>query len=100
MPSVLLTAFEPYGCWPTNASCLALDELSRDMPSSLQITVRLLPVDFDVVKPRLAEQLSADYDYALHLGQAPGSMQLQLEAIGLNVAWDPDAGINRLLMDV
>ena len=27
----------------------------------------------------------ADYDYALHLGQAPGIGRIQLEAIGINV---------------
>jgi pyroglutamyl-peptidase len=99
MPTVFLTAFEPYGHWTTNASCLALDELSHDMPSTLQITTRLLPVHFEVVKMRLAEELKADFDYALHLGQAPGSAQVQLEAIGLNVACDDDSSIDRRLCD-
>jgi pyroglutamyl-peptidase len=99
MPTVLLTAFEPYGHWTTNASCLALDELSRDTPSSLQITTRLFPVDFDVVKTRLTEELMADFDYALHLGQAPGSAQIQLEAVGLNVACDDDTSVDRRLCD-
>ena len=99
MSTVLLTAFEPYGRWPTNASCLALDELSREMPSSPQITTRIFPVDFEVVKTRLAEVLKADFDYVFHLGQAPGSAQVQLEAIGLNVACDEDAGSYRRLCD-
>ena len=92
VPTILLTAFEPYGQWSTNASYLALNELLRDLPSSLQITTSLFPVDFDVVKTRLAEELKADFDYAFHLGQAPGSAQVQLEAIGLNVACDEVAG--------
>jgi pyroglutamyl-peptidase len=33
----------------------------------------------------LEHDLAADYDYALHLGQAPGSAELRLEAIALNV---------------
>jgi pyroglutamyl-peptidase len=78
---------------------LALDELSRDMPSSPQITTHLLPVDFNVVKNRLAEVLTADFDYALHMGQAPGSAQVQLEAIGLNVACDEDGHMDRRLCD-
>ena len=99
MSTVLLTAFEPYGDWPTNASCLALVAMSATIPSSLQVTTRALPVDFDAVKKQLAEELIADYDYVLHLGQAPGSARLQLEAIGLNIACDPDAGIDRRLCD-
>ena len=37
------------------------------------------------MKERLAADLSAKFDYALHLGQAPGSSRIQLEAIGLNI---------------
>jgi pyroglutamyl-peptidase len=99
VPTVLVTAFEPYGRWPVNASCLALAELSRGMPSSPQITTRVLPVDFDVVKGRLAEDLGADYDYVLHLGQAPGSARIQLESIGLNIACEETAGLDRRLCD-
>jgi pyroglutamyl-peptidase len=99
LSTILLTAFEPYGRWTTNASYLALIELSRDLPSSPQITTRVLPVDYDVVKGRLAEDLSADYDYVLHLGQAPGSARIQLEAIGLNVACEEAAGIDQRLCD-
>jgi pyroglutamyl-peptidase len=97
--TVLLTAFEPYGRWPTNASALALGELSRDMPASPQVTTRLLPVNFDVVEGWLAEELRADYDYVLNLGQAPGSTRVQLESIGLNIACEEAAGIDRPLCD-
>jgi pyroglutamyl-peptidase len=97
--TILLTAFEPYGRWPTNASALALAELSSDMPVTPQITTRLLPVDFDVVKRLLTEELRAEYDYVLHLGQAPGSARIQLEAIGLNIACDEAVGIDRRLCD-
>jgi pyroglutamyl-peptidase len=86
MSSVLLTAFEPYESWSTNASWSALVELTRDLPSLPQITTRLYPVDFALVRERLAYDLQANYDYALHLGQAPGSARIQLEAIGVNVA--------------
>ena len=34
---------------------------------------------------RLAEDLAGNFDYALHLGQAPGSSRIQFEAIGLNI---------------
>jgi pyroglutamyl-peptidase len=97
--TVLITAFESYGRWPTNASSLVLSEIERDLPILPQITTRLLPVDFDVVKRRLAEELRADYDYLLHLGQAPGSARIQLEAIGLNIACEEGSGIDRFLCD-
>ncbi len=85
MTSVLLTAFEPYDRWTTNASWLALVELAQTLPSEPTVTTRLYPVDFATVKQRLAKDLAANYDFALHLGQAPGSSRVQLEAIGINV---------------
>ncbi|MBI2479009.1 MAG: hypothetical protein HYV60_10370, partial [Planctomycetia bacterium] len=42
-------------------------------------------VDFDTVAQRLRKDLTDDYDFAIHLGQAPGSACVQLEAIGLNI---------------
>ena len=85
MSNVLLTAFEPYDRWPTNASWLALVELTRELPREPTITTRLYPVDFAEVKQRLVKDLAGNYDFAIHLGQAPGSSRVQLEAIGINV---------------
>jgi pyroglutamyl-peptidase len=85
MPRVLLTAFEPYDRWKANASWLALVHLTQQLPEEPQITTRLYPVDFSEMKERLAADLSGKFDYALHLGQAPGSSRIQLEAIGLNI---------------
>ena len=88
MPRVLLTAFEPYGGHEANASWLCLKELTRTLPASPKITTRLYPVDFSQVRQRLADDLAANYDFALHLGQAPGSALIQLEALGVNVGGD------------
>jgi pyroglutamyl-peptidase len=85
MPRVLLTAFEPYDRWKANASWLALVQLTQEFPEQPQLTTRLYPVDFSEMKERLTADLSANFDYALHLGQAPGSSRIQLEAIGLNI---------------
>jgi pyroglutamyl-peptidase len=85
MPSVLVTAFEPYDRWTHNASWLALVELTRNLPESPRIVTRLYPVDFQRARQRLEDDLLANYDFALHLGQAPGTARIQLEAIGLNV---------------
>jgi pyroglutamyl-peptidase len=85
MPTVLLTAFEPYDHWSDNASWLALVELTRQLPAGPKIVTRRYPVDFDVARGRLLEDLSANYDFALHLGQAPGISRIHLEAVGINV---------------
>ena len=85
MTSVLVTAFEPYDRWKANSSWLALVQLTQSLPSQPTITTRLYPVDFAAVKEKLANDLRADYDYALHLGQAPGSTRIQLESIAINV---------------
>jgi pyroglutamyl-peptidase len=93
MPTVLLTAFEPYDRWPENSSWLTLIELTRelnrevtsDLPSGLKIVTRRYPVDFDTAQRRLSDDLAANFDYALHLGQAPGIGRIHLESIGINV---------------
>jgi len=86
MPRVLITAFGPYEGWRENASWLALVEFARHLPhGDVHIVTRRYPVDFSEVRGRLREDLAADYDYVLHLGQAPGAAQLRLEAIGVNV---------------
>jgi pyroglutamyl-peptidase len=86
MPRVLISAFKPYDRWRTNASWLALVELTKTLPSDAEVTTRLYAVEHGPFKARLAEDLQADYDFALHLGQAPGSSCVQLEKIGVNVA--------------
>ena len=43
MTRVLLTAFQPYEGWQTNASWLALVELTRDLPDQPMVTTRLYP---------------------------------------------------------
>lgn len=89
MPSVLITAFEPYDRYEANASWLCLLELTRDLPSSLKIVTRRYPVDFGEVRRRLESDLEGRHDFALHLGQAPGSSQVRLEAIAINVGQEP-----------
>jgi pyroglutamyl-peptidase len=83
--SVLVTAFEPYDRWKTNSSWLALVHFTHELPDEPAVTTRLYPVDFTQVKQRLTKDLAGNFDYAIHLGQAPGSSRIQLEAIGLNV---------------
>ncbi len=85
MASVLITAFEPYDRWRANASWLTLMRLTQSLPNQPSITTRLYPVDFAAVKERLANDLRANHDFALHLGQAPGSTRVQLESIAINI---------------
>src|SRR5687767_10900573 len=86
MKSVLITAFEPYDRWPINASWEALVALTRELPERPKIVTRRYPVDFELTRQKLADDLTADFDYALHLGQAPGSARIHLEAVAINVA--------------
>jgi pyroglutamyl-peptidase len=85
MSNVLITAFEPYDRWQSNSSWLSVIELTKERPAEPKITTRLYPVDFRAAKAKLHEDLQANYDFALHLGQAPGAANVRLEAIGLNV---------------
>ena len=85
MPRIFITAFEPYGGWSENSSWLALIEFTKQLGPDTKVTTRLYPVDFDAVALRLRKDLADDYDFALHLGQAPGTACVKLEAIGLNI---------------
>ncbi len=85
MTRVLITAFEPYDRWKTNASWLALVQLTHQLPANPKIVTRLYPVDFAAVRQRLADDLQANYDYVIHLGQAPGTTRIHLESIALNI---------------
>ena len=85
MTRVLLTAFEPYAHYTQNSSWLALVELVKDLPANPEVVTRLYPVDFDTVCERLEQDLAQGFDYSIHLGQAPGSARIQLEAIGINM---------------
>jgi len=85
MKRVLLTAFEPYDRWNANSSWLTLKLLAEALPPEPIITTRLYPVDYLEVKRRLTEDLQGNFDYAVHLGQAPGSANIRLETFGLNI---------------
>jgi pyroglutamyl-peptidase len=85
MPKVLLTAFEPYDIWQQNASWLALLEFTKNLPQVPQVVTRRYPVDFNRVYQQLEKDMQQDFDFALHLGQAPGSANIRLEAVGLNI---------------
>jgi pyroglutamyl-peptidase len=87
VPSILITAFEPYGPWQSNSSWLCLQELTRDLPAT-PIVTRRYPVDFVAARQRLEADLERDFDVALHLGQAPGSSRIHLETFAINAAAD------------
>ena len=82
MTRVLLTAFEPYDRWKANASWLALVQITHDLPIAPEITTRLYPVDFGVMKSRLADDLHGNFDYALHLGQARAVREFNWKPLG------------------
>jgi pyroglutamyl-peptidase len=85
---VLITAFEPYDRWSENSSWLALVDLTRWYDGAVDITSRRYPVDLTRMSESLRKDLQANYDFAIHLGQAPGSTLVKLEAVGLNVRSD------------
>ncbi|MGI9474384.1 MAG: pyroglutamyl-peptidase I [Rubripirellula sp.] len=88
MTRVLITAFEPYDRWPENSSWLALIDLTRWYDGDAEITTRRYPVDLTRMSENLRKDLQANFDFAIHLGQSPGSTLVKLEAVGLNVRSD------------
>ena len=88
MARILLTAFEPYDRWPDNSSWLAMVELTRWFEPRSQLVTRRYPVDLQAASDRLKKDLLDRYDFAIHLGQAPGSAVLKIESTGLNLRTD------------
>jgi len=86
MARILLTAFEPYEPWKTNASWLALIELTSQLEATSEITTRLYPVELSAMKAKLAIDLKTQYDFVFHIGQAPKSSCIQLEEYAVNIA--------------
>jgi len=84
MPRILLTAFEPYDVWSENSSWLTLVELTHWLDFSDQVVTRRYPVDLSEMAHRLEGDLTHGFDYAVHLGQSPGSPAIKLETTGLN----------------
>ncbi len=91
MTRILISAFEPYDRWSTNSSWLALVELTRFYAGPAELTTRRYPVELTEMSERLRKDLQQDFDFALHLGQSPGSPLIKLEAVGLNVRSDGSA---------
>ncbi|PAY18277.1 pyrrolidone-carboxylate peptidase [Rhodopirellula sp. SM50] len=85
MTRILITAFEPYDRWKQNSSWLALVDLTSWYEGALEITTRRYPVDLPKLREMLEADLARNYDFAIHLGQSPGSPVIKLESVGLNL---------------
>ncbi|KAA5545280.1 pyroglutamyl-peptidase I [Roseiconus nitratireducens] len=88
MTRVLLTAFEPYDRWDDNSSWLAVIDFTSWYEGNLEITTRRYPVDLGRTQRQLELDLQQDFDFAIHLGQSPGSPLIKLESVGLNLRTD------------
>ncbi|GAA4434192.1 pyroglutamyl-peptidase I [Bremerella cremea] len=98
MHRILITAFEPFLQYPTNASQQILSHWLEDHPGSDRSTfvTEILPVEYVRTEPRLLELHNQSFDFALHLGQAPRIDRFNLEMIALNVKSDPTIDISPL----
>jgi pyroglutamyl-peptidase len=82
---VLLTAFDVYDRWVDNSSWLALVDLTSWYDGELDITTRRYPVDLTKMREQLEKDLGHNFDFAIHLGQSPGTSVIKLESVGLNL---------------
>lgn len=88
MTKILLTAFEPYDQWTENSSWLTLVELTRWYDPRFTLITRRYPVDLVAVNERVRKDLMDGFDFAVYLGQSPGSVCIRLESTGLNMRTD------------
>ncbi len=98
MHRILITAFEPFLEYPTNASQQILLHWIQDNPGSLrsEFTTEILPVDYALAEPRLRELHESAFDFAIHLGQSPRIDCVNLEMVALNLKSDPDTPVAKL----
>lgn len=91
MHRILITAFEPFLQYPTNASMQILSHWGEDRPGSERssFTTEILPVNYSLAEPRLGDLHAEEFDFALHLGQSPRIEAYQLEMVALNLKSDP-----------
>ena len=87
-PRILLTALEPYGEWDENASVPVLERLRQAPPPGVLLQARVYPVDYAELARRLAADLAGAFDWAVHLGQAPGRGRVEVEAVARNARSD------------
>jgi pyroglutamyl-peptidase len=90
--SILITAFEPYGSWETNASQLVLETLEKcptGLPAGVRLIFRLYPVDFRATREALLMDLAQSPSATIHLGQAPDRWTIDLECLAINVGTEP-----------
>lgn len=86
MTTVLLTGFEPFGGEVTNPSWTTVQEVARTWAGHESIEVRELPVDFDGVDGVLLAALEdVQPDVVICVGQAGGSIAVELERVAINV---------------
>jgi pyroglutamyl-peptidase len=61
------------------------------------INPRVYPVEFSTIRDIISMDMARNYDFAIHMGQAPGYSAVTLEAIGINVAVErgqaPELGV-------
>lgn len=88
MTSALITAFEPYDRWEDNASWEALVEFTSWYGGDVDLTTRRYPVELSAMSQSLRRDLTAGYDFAIHLGQSPIAGNVKLESVGLNLRTD------------
>lgn len=95
MHRILVTAFEPFLQYPTNASEQILQHWTKDHPGSLrsEFVTEILPVDFAKAEQRLAELHQTPIDFAIHLGQSPKIERFNLEMVALNLKTGPGTPI-------
>lgn len=92
MPArILLTAYEPYGPFPSNASLACLEALHGSFHDWGAVEVEIYPVEFGPVRERIAAAWGRGIEAAVHLGQAPTSSQVRLERQAVNRGRDPYA---------
>lgn len=63
-------------------------ELTHWYDGPVELVTRRYPVDLRMMSERLRKDLQGGYDLAIHCGQAPGSSQMRLESVGLNLRTD------------
>jgi pyroglutamyl-peptidase len=83
---ILVTGYEPFGEFDGNPSARVAERLDGETVAGHNVVGEVLPVEFDAVRPRLADLLDAHApDAVVATGLAAGRSAVAVERVGINV---------------
>lgn len=88
--TVLVTGFKPFHIYPVNPSELIVNQMNGTLIQDFTIVGKVLPIDFEIASEIVQETIDEIQPaIVVCLGLAPGENTIRLEALAINIQYDP-----------